>query len=343
MSREDSNVSRAAALSPAPLEESPELPGESSPIATPEPSGSGHFTALQPLTFAAIVLSILSTVLWGGVSVASQIASDSLPPLALATCRFALAAIFMGFWCRYEGESLAIRGRQWWPVTYMSLYLVLQLGTFQIGTAWSTTSHSTLLVNTYVFWVAAIETWVLKTFRLSPRQAVGLFVAAGGVVLLLATDRRAAVGAQDQPTVIGDAVLALSGFLFGMMTIHTRPALQQMSAAPLIFWRNFFAALLMGGISLAVEDFSETRWNAPMVLAVLYAGLVVSGFCFSLQVWLLRRFSASQISVFSFATPIFGVALGVLIRGDVLSWWLLISGACVALGIALVNAPARRE
>lgn len=295
-----------------------------------------------PLTLTAILLSILSTVLWGGVSVASQIASDELPPLALATLRFALAAGFMWFWCRFEGEPLAIRGRQWWPVLYMAFYLVVQLGTFQIGTAWSTTSHSTLLVNTYVFWVAAIETWVLKTFRLTPRQAIGLFIAAGGVVLLLATDRRSAPGAQDHPTILGDAILALSGFLFGMMTIHTRPALEVMSAAPLIFWRNFFAALAMGGISLATEDFSELRWKTPTILAVLYAGLVVSGFCFSLQVWLLRRFSASQISVFSFATPIFGVAMGVLIRGDTLSWWLLLSGACVALGIALVNAPAKR-
>jgi drug/metabolite transporter (DMT)-like permease len=295
-----------------------------------------------PLTVTAIVLSLVSTILWGGVSVASLVASDRLPPMALATLRFALATLFMWAWCRIEGTSISVRRGQWKPIWIMGGYLALQIGTFQIGTAWSTTSHSTLLVNTYVFWVAFIETWILKTFRMTPRQTFGLFVAAAGVVLLIATDRTAGASAQDQPTLTGDLVLAFSALIFGLMTIQTKPALQVIDAAPLIFWRNLVATAMMGAVSLGTENVAATVWDTRTVVAVLYAGLVVSGFCFTLQVWLLRRFSASQISVFSFATPISGVAFGVLIRNDTLSPWLLISGACVALGIALVNAPVGR-
>jgi drug/metabolite transporter (DMT)-like permease len=73
------------------------------------------------------------------------------------------------------------------------------------------------------------------------------------------------------------------------------------------------------------------------VWALLYSGFVVSGFCFAANAWQLRRHGASQVSVFSFTTPIFGVALGVLLRGDVLSPWLLVSGVAVAVGITMVN------
>jgi drug/metabolite transporter (DMT)-like permease len=41
--------------------------------------------------------------------------------------------------------------------------------------------------------------------------------------------------------------------------------------------------------------------------------------------------------VFSFATPVFGVWLAVLLRGDVLSPWLLAAGGGVAAGILLVT------
>lgn len=328
----------------APAVSAPSVPGTAAPPppAAVAPPSAQTLAAPAPLTTTGVVLSVFCTVLWGGVSVASQIATDSIPPMLLATFRFLLAAVFMYGWCRWEGTSIRIRPGQWRPVIVMSLYMFFQIGTFQLGTAWSTTSHSTLLVNTYVFWVAAIETWVLKTFRLSVRQTIGLFVAAAGVVLLMATDRRAGAASLDEPTVLGDVVLAVSGLLFGLMTIATRPALRAIEAGPLILWRNFFAAIAMGAVSFATEDYGPIRWDTRTVSAVFYAGLVVSGICFSLQVWLLRRFSASQVSVFSFATPIFGVALGVLIRGDVLSPWLFLSGICVALGIALVNAPVRK-
>ena len=73
------------------------------------------------------------------------------------------------------------------------------------------------------------------------------------------------------------------------------------------------------------------------MLASVYAGLVVSGLCFAGHAWLLRRHSASSVSVFSFATPVFGVVLAVLLRGDRVSGWLVLSGALVAIGLVLLS------
>jgi drug/metabolite transporter (DMT)-like permease len=46
---------------------------------------------------------------------------------------------------------------------------------------------------------------------------------------------------------------------------------------------------------------------------------------------------ASQISIFSFSTPLFGLTAAMLIRSDAYSHWLLVSGGLVALGIWLVQ------
>ena len=72
-------------------------------------------------------------------------------------------------------------------------------------------------------------------------------------------------------------------------------------------------------------------------MSLVYQGVFVAGICFALQALLLRHHSASQISVFSFATPLFGVGTGILLRGDRMTPMLMVAAVCVAIGILLVN------
>ena len=46
--------------------------------------------------------------------------------------------------------------------------------------------------------------------------------------------------------------------------------------------------------------------------------------------------------VFSFLTPLFGVAFGVLFLGERLTPSFMVAAVCVTLGIVLVNLPASR-
>jgi drug/metabolite transporter (DMT)-like permease len=57
--------------------------------------------------------------------------------------------------------------------------------------------------------------------------------------------------------------------------------------------------------------------------------------------WLLTRYMASRLSVFSFLTPIFGVTFGVLLLGEHFTLRFMVAAGLVLVGIALVNAPGR--
>ena len=65
----------------------------------------------------------------------------------------------------------------------------------------------------------------------------------------------------------------------------------------------------------------------PLVGAIL-AGLII---------WLLRRYLASRIGVFSFLTPLFGVAFGVLLLDEPLEPGFLAGAILVCTGILLVS------
>ena len=56
--------------------------------------------------------------------------------------------------------------------------------------------------------------------------------------------------------------------------------------------------------------------------------------------WLLRRYLASRLGVFSFLTPLFGVLLGVLLLGESLEPHFVAGSALVLAGIGLVGGHA---
>jgi drug/metabolite transporter (DMT)-like permease len=81
----------------------------------------------------------------------------------------------------------------------------------------------------------------------------------------------------------------------------------------------------------------------PLALVSLgYQAVVVAFVSYLAWFWLLTRYIASRLSVFSFLTPLFGVTFGVLLLGESFSVRFLSAAMLVLTGIALVNAPAER-
>jgi drug/metabolite transporter (DMT)-like permease len=88
----------------------------------------------------------------------------------------------------------------------------------------------------------------------------------------------------------------------------------------------------------------EVRTVTPLaVMALGYQAVVVAFASYLTWFWLLTRYMASRLSVFSFLTPLFGVTFGVLLLGESFSGRFLFAALLVLAGIALVNAPARAQ
>ena len=294
----------------------------------------------QPITLTTVLLVLSTVALWGGTPVAISFSVESLPPMAVAAIRFLLAAVFMLFWCRFEGSSIVMRRDQVVPCTIAGLLLFFQISTFTIGVANSNSSHSSLMINTYVFWVVGFEHFVTKADQLTKRKSFGLLTAAAGVVVLLSTVGKADTSAPevlDTATLMGDGLVLISAFLLGIKVLYTKHALKTVEPGKLILWHDITGVVLFAIASVCFETIPAMKLSTPAVLGLLYQGFAVAGYCFAMNAVLLRRHSASQLAVFSFATPIFGVLFGVIFRGDLLSPWLFAAGACVATGILLVN------
>jgi len=313
-------------------------------------------SAQQPLGLTTAALCVLMSALWGANSVAVKFSTVDIPAMATALIRFAMASVFLLFWCRWEGVSLSLKRSQFPSVLIAGSLLFAQIGTFHLGVSQSSSSHATLFVNTYVFWVVALEHFVMRVGRLSWSRMLGLLIAGSGVLLIVLADpqRGSAPTSGDSTTLLGDALLLTSGFLLGVKIIYTKHALQVIKPGALTFHSGLVGVLLFAasttlfeGVDLLAATPTVIRKfaveNTSSLLGLLYQGVVVAGFCFALSTLLLRKHAASKISVFSFASPLFGLTFSVWLRGDLLSPWLAVAAVCVIVGIWLVTAVGAQE
>ena len=302
--------------------------------------------ASQPLTSSGLFLVLLTAALWGATPVAASFSLDSLPSFTVSGIRFGLAALFMVGWCMVEKSRLVPVGEQWKYGIVSGLLLFVQISLFTFGVQYSNSSHTTLLINTYVFWVVVFEHFVTRTHLLNRSKLTGLLIAGAGATLVTllpvaAGDKQ--VDPSDQASIVGDLMLLGSGLVLAIKIIYVQQGLKKVPAGTLILWHDLVAVLLFLVASLGWEmhDIELADFTQPAILGLLYQGFVVAGFCFAVQAMLLKKHIASQISIFSFSTPLFGLAAASLLRSDTLSPWLLLSALLVALGIWMVQKRSR--
>ena len=80
----------------------------------------------------------------------------------------------------------------------------------------------------------------------------------------------------------------------------------------------------------------------PLAIASLaYQGAIVAFASYLAWFWLLTRYLAARLSVFSFLTPLFGVLAGVAVLGEALRPLCALAALLVVGGIVLVNLRGR--
>ena len=127
-----------------------------------------------------------------------------------------------------------------------------------------------------------------------------------------------------------------SGVIFGVQTIAQKRTFPLIPPAMLLFAQTALAIPLFLAYSAVAEGFASYRFTPEAVWGLIYQGLAVSGVCVTVWMLLLRRYPAGRLATITFLTPLFGVGLGHLIRGEPLSRPLLAAGGLVGWGIYLV-------
>jgi len=202
-----------------------------------------------------------------------------------------------------------------------------------IGLDYTSVARASVLFYTMPIWVALAAHFFIPGELLTPRRVTGLCLACLGVVLALIYNSDPA----SEKAFIGDMFCLAGSFLWAAIALLARTTrLSQSSPEMQLLYQLAVSAPLL---TLGALWMGET-WREPtaFVLGVFaFQVLVVVSVGFLAWFWVLSVYPASDMAVYSFLAPVFGVLFGWLILGEGLGINVLIALVLVSIGIALVN------
>ncbi|CAH0443844.1 hypothetical protein LMG10661_00482 [Ralstonia syzygii subsp. syzygii] len=290
----------------------------------------------RPLDGTAIGLMVVLCMCWGLQQVAIKVAVHDVGPVMQAGVRSAIASVLVLAFALWRGTSLTLRDGTLPGGLMAGVLFGIEFLCIFIGLGHTTASRMAVFLYTAPIFTALGLHVFVPGEHLRLRQWAGIGIAFAGMVLAFADGMlHPAAGPS---TSLGDALGVLAGVLWSATTLVVRASrLSEAPAAKTLLYQLAVSAALL----LAMAAGTGQAWTAdltPTALASLaYQSVLIAFASYLTWFWLLRRYLASRLSVFSFLTPLFGVAFGVLLLHDPVGLRFALAAALVLSGILLVN------
>ena len=298
-------------------------------------------SAGRPLSPGAIALMLMLCLSWGFNQIAVKLVLPDVPPMlqALSRSAGALPVLLIIGWFRgvkfFERDGTLRAGLCNGLIFGIEFVLIYQ------GLLLTSASRAVVFLYIAPFFVA-LGSYIFLGERLRPSQWAGLGLSFAGVALAIGVPQANV----DSRVLLGDLLIVAGGALWAVTTLIVKttpliraPAEKGMGYQVAVSIPIFVAAAWLSGEKI-------THMPSPLSLTLLaYQAFWVVGLTFTLWFALVKAYSASKLSAFTFITPLFGVVASYFILHDTLTLAFGAAALLVIAGLYLVNRPesARAE
>ena len=268
------------------------------------------------------------SALWGASFLFMRLAAGEFGALPTAGLRVGLAALFLLPILLWRGQWPALRARLK-PILFVGL---LNSGIPFALLSWAVLSITTgfaSILNATVPLFGALVAWAWLKDRPDASRLLGLAIGLIGVTLL-AWDK-----ASFKPGGSGWAVLAClaATFCYGIAASFTKRHLSGVNPLAIATGSQIGATLglLVPMLWLwpAVTP-GPRAWGAVVGVAVLCTGIA-----YILYFRLIASAGPARALAVTFLVPVFALAYGAAMLGEIITPWMLVCGAVIVLGTAL--------
>jgi len=299
------------------------------------PSKQVNPSAGRALTPGAIALMLMLCLSWGFNQIAVKLVLADVPPMlqALARSIGALPVLLVIGW--FRGVKFFARDGTLWPGVIAGVIFGIEFVLIYRGLLLTSASRAVVFLYVAPFFVA-LGSFVFLGERLRAPQWGGLALSFAGVALAIGVPQTNV----DATVLLGDLLIVVGGALWATTTLIVKTT--ALIKAPAEKGLGYQVALSIPILALAAWISGETipHVPGPLSLALLaYQAFWVVGLTFLLWFALVKTYSASKLSAFTFVTPLFGVAASYLILHDTLTIAFGAAALLVIAGLYLVNKP----
>lgn len=288
-------------------------------------------TAMTMMVFICLVWALQQIGLKATSEFAAPVTQVGLRSSVAAACVFALA--------RFQGQPISLLGKTAALGIVPGLLFAIEFAFVGEALKLTSASHVVVFLYTAPIFAALGLHWKLQSERLALMQWFGIAIAAAGIGYAFLAPRPTPQQPVDFDSILwGDVLALLGGAAWGMTTVVIRTTrLSSIPSTHVLFYQLATAFVVLTSLAgLAGE--AAIIPSQPLLWNLAFQAIVVSMVSFLAWFWLLGKYRASQLGVFSFMTPLFGVLLGVLILDEPLTSEFVIGAAGVLAGIVVVSA-----
>jgi drug/metabolite transporter (DMT)-like permease len=295
------------------------------------PVGRGQ---LVGATYAKLVAV---PAIWGGTFIAGRILALAVPAAVGALLRYVVAVVALLAAAQWlEGGLPRLTRRQVLGTVLLGLTGILAYNLFFLGALARLPASRTSLIIALNPIVTIAAASLLLGERMNARRWFGVAVALAGVWIVVS--RGDVLGSVFRAVGLGELLMFGGVCSWAAYTLIGRRVLDGLTPLAAATYASLWGTAMLAVV--AGRDVLELRaadFTVPVVLSVLYLGLLGTSVAFVWYYQAVQRLGAARTAIFNNLVPVFGATFGVLLLGEPLLPSMLVGGVIAVAGVMLVS------
>ena len=274
-----------------------------------------------------VILAFFLSILWSGNPISIKIGLEDAPPLRLGWMRFILGGIVAILWAIYNKEKFQIKKREIFPLLGVGVLFSIQLGFMNVGQNFTSGGHGVIMITTFPLWSSIFSHIFVPNDKLTKLKILGMVIAYGGILILFWESLRDS----KSDYFFGDILMLTSAMLLGARQIYISQIAQGISQINILLSQAIIGIISFFIFSTILET-ENYIYSISLALALFYQGIIIAGFGFIGQTWLLKNYLPSKVTIISLSQPVFGVFLAWIILNETPGIELVFATILVVIG-----------
>jgi drug/metabolite transporter (DMT)-like permease len=293
-------------------------------------------SAGRPLSPVAVALMLMLCLSWGFNQVAVKLALPDIPPMLQAMIRSAGALPVLFLIARFRGVKMFERDGTLRAGLLAGVIFGVEFVLIYRGLLLTSASRAVVFLYTAPFFVA-LGSYLFLGERLRASQWGGLALCFLGVALAIGVPQADV----DANVLLGDLMIVGGGAMWAATTLLVKATALLRTPAEKGMGYQVAVSIPILGFAAWISGETLTRVPGPLALSLMaYQAIWVVGLTFLIWFMLMKTYSASKLSAFTFITPLFGVVASYFIMHDTLTLAFGAAALLVIAGLYLVNRPS---
>jgi len=276
---------------------------------------------------------ILLGAIWSSSFLWIKIAVQEISPITLVAFRVLFGLLFSIVVILIQRVQIPRDFKTWLPFIILGItnvaipFFLISWGEQVIDSAVAAILDATVPLFTIV-----IAHYLLRDDKMTWPKVIGLLTGFAGVIVLMSRD----IGGSPS-SVFGQIAVVLACLFYAGSSVYARKSTQEASGIIRGGGPLFSSTAVMWVAAFAIEQPIKIPHLPITWIALLWLGILGSGFAFILNYYLIHEIGPTRTTMVTYLFPLGGVTLGVLFLHELITWQLITGAILIVASLAIAN------